>query len=82
MTTPTVPVETIVEVTFPWLVLHAYEYHRTINSDNVVTQDRVVVTQYTPDMVVSEMPSDVQTGAGPLWTADHVAAWNQHLDGE
>lgn len=82
MTTSTVPVETIVEVTFPWLVLHAYEYHRTINSDNVVTQDRVVVTQYTPDMVVSEMPSDVQTVAGPLWTADHVAAWNQYLDGE
>ena len=81
MTTPTVPVETIVEVTFPWLVLHAYEYHRTINSDNVVTQDRVVVTQYTPDMVVSELPADVQTVAGPLWTADHVTAWNQYLDG-
>tara|TARA_B100002052_G_scaffold259693_1_gene252441 strand:+ start:1348 stop:1596 length:249 start_codon:yes stop_codon:yes gene_type:complete len=82
MTTPTVPVETIVEVTFPWLVLHGYEYHRTINSDNVVTQDRVVVTQYTPDMVVSELPSDVQIVAGPLWTAEHVTAYNLHLDGE
>lgn len=80
MTTPTVPVETIVEVTFPWMVLHAYEYHRTINSDNIVTQDRVVVTQYTPDMVVSELPADVQKVAGLLWTADHVTAYNTYLD--